>query len=374
MTNGRLGRRLAQVARRAVERFDARCRRAATRLRPVAARVMVHADAFMNPHPVAAALLVVASAAAVAWILAGGQGSNPLAIPVYVVACYAIALLVKGGIWAAARVRSELLGHELSRRYVTDLEFRTGIEVHVLLVVDGVYGMFLMAEGVVLGSFWFGATGAYYLILTVLHLVLVRSLYTPRALQKRFADGGAAGGDRAGGCGERLRGVAERVGAAMSFPGVVDELGGDAAALAPAAFNRELRAFRLCAVLLLVLDVAFTGVVAQMVKDGRGSAYPGYLIYVAAMFAFYSITVAIMNLVRSRKFERPMVWATKALDLSTGLVSILSLQTAMFASFSEGQVAFERTMNGITGLFVCLAIAAIAVVMLVKARELKQAR
>lgn len=271
----------------------------------------------LNPHPVVGAVVVVASGLLTALALATENAKSPWALLVYPFVCYALVLVVRGAVLGARWARCRVMACELSRRYATDMEFRTRIEVHVSLVVDGLYGLFMLGSGLLGRSLWFGATGLYYLVLTLLHTELVRSLH------------------RGGG-----------------------------------GYAEGLRTFGRCGWLLLALAAAYSAVVAQMVADGRGSEYPGYFIYVAAMFAFYSMGTAVRNLLRSRRFENPVMWATKALDLSTALVSVLSLQTAMFASFGEGREGLRAVMNGVTGLVVCGGIATIAVVMIVRARSL----
>lgn len=273
----------------------------------------------LNPHPAVGAVVVVASGLLTVLALATGNARSLWALLVYPFACYALVLVVRGAVLGVRWARSQVMAYELSRRYATDMEFRTRVEVHASLVIDGLYGLFMLGSGLLGWSLWFGATGLYYLVLTLLHGELVRSLHR------------GSGG-----------------------------------------FAEGLRTFGRCGWLLLALAVTYSTVVAQMVVDGHGSEYPGCFIYVAAMFAFYSMGVAVRNLVRSRRFENPVMWATKALDLSTALVSVLSLQTAMFASFGEGREGLRTVMNGATGLVVCGGIAAIAVVMVVRARRLER--
>ena len=47
---------------------------------------------------------------------------------------------------------------------------------------------------------------------------------------------------------------------------------------------------------------------------------------------------------------------TRRIGYIDACVSILTLQTAMFASFAEGEEAFVKLMNGITGTAVCLMV------------------
>lgn len=92
----------------------------------------------------------------------------------------------------------------------------------------------------------------------------------------------------------------------------------------------------------------FCGVATQIVQDGYGSSYPGMLIYVAAMHAFYSLIIAVLSLVRYRKFHSPVLSASKAVGLTTALVSIFNLETAMIDQFGAEQVYFRLIMTACT--------------------------
>jgi hypothetical protein len=104
-----------------------------------------------------------------------------------------------------------------------------------------------------------------------------------------------------------------------------------------------------------------------MIHHGMGRQYPGLLIYAAAIYAFILLSTAIVQLVKYRKYKRPLLSAVKTINLSQALVAMFSLQTAMFASFNEaGDLMLERVMNSVFGGLVCCAIFAMAVMMVVQ--------
>ena len=123
---------------------------------------------------------------------------------------------------------------------------------------------------------------------------------------------------------------------------------------------REYRISRLCGCLLFVLTAPLAAVAVQMVWDGRGYRYPGFLIFAAALYAFYAVAAAIRNLVRFRRLDSPLLAASKVLSLATALVSMLSLQTARGATF-------RRRMNAATSAGVCLLILFMAAVIVARA-------
>ena len=95
-----------------------------------------------------------------------------------------------------------------------------------------------------------------------------------------------------------------------------------------------------------------------------------------AMYAFYNIITAVMNVVKYRKYRSPVMSAAKVVSLAAALVSMLSLETAMLTQFgSTDSEMFRRIMTSCTGAGVCTIILAMAVYMIYHAtRELKYAR
>lgn len=93
-----------------------------------------------------------------------------------------------------------------------------------------------------------------------------------------------------------------------------------------------------------------------------------------AVYVFYAITVAIINIVKTRRSKSPLIAAARAINLVAAMVSILSLETAMLSRFGgDDDPLFRKTMNGATGGGVCTAVIAMAVYMICHAnRELKK--
>lgn len=134
---------------------------------------------------------------------------------------------------------------------------------------------------------------------------------------------------------------------------------------------REWKAYRLCGCLLVVLSFALQGVAIMIVKEGNGFHYHGYLIFAVALYDFYCLITSVIYLVKKRKAHSPAIMAIKYISLATSLVSMLSLQTAMFASFGqEMTLENQQLMNLLTGTAVCgiLAVLGVAMVMVANKR------
>lgn len=243
---------------------------------------------------------------------------STLAYPVYLASAYMLLAWCFHITKLVRRLRAAVHNHPMGNRYLTDLTFRGRLSLYASTGFNLCYALFKLATGFYYRSFWFGAIAVYYLILTGARVLLLHSVHQKRP-----------------------------------------------------DLEQQYRAARSCGLLLLALNLALTGMTVQMVKGGKGYEYPGYLIFVVAFYAFYAITAACINLVRFRKLHSPVLSASKALGLATALVSMLSLQTAMFAAFG-GSDDFQRLMNSLTGGGVCLCIFLMAILMVLGAnRELK---
>ncbi len=100
----------------------------------------------------------------------------------------------------------------------------------------------------------------------------------------------------------------------------------------------EIHRYRLCGLMLLIMNQALAGIVIFMVHQNKGFDYPGVLIYAMALYFFYSIITAVIKLVKFRKHGSPILSAAKVINLVAAMVSILSLETAMMAQFGGNDV------------------------------------
>lgn len=138
----------------------------------------------------------------------------------------------------------------------------------------------------------------------------------------------------------------------------------------------EYKRYRLCGIMLLIMNQALTGIVIFMVHHNKGFDYPRLLIYAMAMYSFYSIITAAINLVKFRKHGSPILSAAKVINLVAAMVSVLSMETAMLAQFGgDNDFEFRSLMTGLTGGGVCIAVIAMAAFMLWKSsQQLKKLR
>lgn len=135
----------------------------------------------------------------------------------------------------------------------------------------------------------------------------------------------------------------------------------------------EFQRYRACGIILLLMNQALAGIVVYMVTQNRGFSYPGLLIYGMALYTFYITISAIVNVIKYRKHGSPVMSATKVVNLTAALVSMLSLETAMLAQFGSDEPEFRRIMVAAAGGAVCVIVLAMAIYMIVRStKQLKR--
>lgn len=136
----------------------------------------------------------------------------------------------------------------------------------------------------------------------------------------------------------------------------------------------ELRRARLCACILLLVNIVLSGAVLMILYQDKGNEYHGVLIYVMAAYTFYITIHAIVDLAKYRKYKSPVMTVSKVVSLSAALVSMLNLETAMLSRFG-GDMAPEGRwlMVALTGAGVSLGVITMSVYMIIRtAKEIKE--
>lgn len=87
------------------------------------------------------------------------------------------------------------------------------------------------------------------------------------------------------------------------------------------------------------------------------------MIYAAAGFAFYSLTMAVVNLIRYRRLKESVCTAQSLYAFSSALVSVYFLQASILAAFSADSPQHSAA-NALTGSCVLLCIVLMAVHMI----------
>jgi hypothetical protein len=131
----------------------------------------------------------------------------------------------------------------------------------------------------------------------------------------------------------------------------------------------EFRRYRVCGIVLVVMNQALACIVVYIVHRNLGVTYPGMLIYVMALYVFYSVIMAVINVVKFRRQGSPVLSAAKVISLTAAIVSMLSLETAMLDEFGQDNPAFRKLMTSISGGVVCTFVLGMAIYMIVRSSK-----
>ncbi|MBP0964064.1 MAG: hypothetical protein J5999_02100 [Oscillospiraceae bacterium] len=206
---------------------------------------------------------------------------------------------------------------------MTDIPFRTHISLYGSLAVNLVYAALNLVSGVMYSSVWFYILAFYYTVLALMRFLLVH--------------------------------FANRVGIGKNR-------------------FKELRRSRLCGFILLTVNLFLSCAVLMIIYRNKGYEYNGILIYVMAAYTFYITVMAIVNLVKYRRLGSPIMSMAKIINMAAALVSMLSLETAMFSQFGKDMSPEDqRIMIMLTGAGVSVIIVTMSVYSIVKnTKEIKR--
>ena len=96
------------------------------------------------------------------------------------------------------------------------------------------------------------------------------------------------------------------------------------------------------------------------------------MIYLSALYTFYTAILSVIHLVKFRKPDSPILSAGKVLNFVSAMMSVLGLQTAMISRFSSNGEEYRKFMNAVTGGFVYGLVILLAVGMLIHAANIRK--
>lgn len=267
--------------------------------------------------------LIIISAVALTLVFVKGMEQSILAYIAYVLAFYTLSVAAIFCVMVLPKqystIKPKIYENPLGNRYMTDRAFRIKVSLHLSLGISLLYVGINLWSWHFGHSWWFVVLTIYYAIMSVMRFLLVRYV--------------------------RI----QKIG--TSIPG-------------------EWKRSRSCAYILLLINLSLSGAVLLILYQNRGYDYPGMMIYVMAMYTFYALAHAIVELVRYRSLASPIMSTAKIVSLSGALVSMLSLETAMFAQFG-GDMSIENQQIFIilTGAGVSIVVVFLSVMLIIKATK-----
>lgn len=131
-----------------------------------------------------------------------------------------------------------------------------------------------------------------------------------------------------------------------------------------AQMSRELSVMKTVGILLLLLTFILTGSICLSLKYDLFKRYGTIIMITIATYTSTKVVIAVINFVKGRKHYTPLIITIRNISISDALVSLLSMQMSMYATFGKGEADKSHTMNVLTGAGVCLCIVLIGVSMI----------
>ncbi len=290
-------------------------------------------DRFLRPPKWVVCTVPTASFAALIFVFASHQEESAVAYPIFLLSAYSLIILLAALPALAGRLtqlRASLCGRSklirkvsstaFGKQYLNDQLFRSSVSIYQGATVNFLYMLFRFMTAARYASVWFFSMAVYYMVLCIMRAYLA--------------------------FGYRHRG---EKGTAY-----------------------ELQCYRRTAAMLFILNIPMGGMIVLMVQTNSGFTYPGYLIYLSALYTMYMMALSVANLVKFRKIGSPIMSAAKVLNFVSAMMSVLGLQTAMIARFSSNGEAYRKMMNAITGGIVFFSVMVTVAVMLVGSSKIKK--
>ncbi len=215
-------------------------------------------------------------------------------------------------------------GNKYALLLQNDARLRVNISMYGSLGWNALYGVFQLWLGVYHRTFWFCSIGAYYICLGVMRFFLL--LHT-----RKYAPG------------EKMR--------------------------------NEIRKYRACGWVFLVMNLALSLIVFFMLYWNRTFEHHMITAIAMAAYTFTAFTVAIVNVVKYKKYHSPVFSASKIISFVAACVSMLTLTSTLLTTFSDKTMGAmeQKMMLGSVGFAVSGMVVIMAIYMIViSTKKLKQ--
>lgn len=227
------------------------------------------------------ALIPVATAFLVFSMVALGTESVP-AIISYVLAAYTLTVWCFKIPYLIAFFKTFKNENKYVRIWLENPKLRVNVTLYAALFFNTVFAVFQLCLGIYHGSFWFYSLAGYYVMLAAMRFFLV-------------------GYTRANNPGERRL--------------------------------EELKKYCACGWVFLTMNLVLSVIVMFMIRFDRTFTHHEITTIAIAAYTFTALTLAIINVVKFRKYNSPAYSASKAISLAAASVSIITLEATMLTTF-----------------------------------------
>lgn len=268
------------------------------------------------PHMVIVALTVPVAAAMLIYAFCVSGTKVWIIYLLYFFSAYSLTIVCARSPEIYAKIKNFKENNAFVIRYTSDVQLRVKTSLYGSLIMNAAYSIFQLILGFYHASVWFYSLAVYYGMLFFMRVFLLRDIKVLTPGENRI---------------------------------------------------KELKRYRFCGVIILLMNLALAIIVFYITWQNRGFVHHPITTIAMAAYTFTSLTMAIVNVVKYRKYQSPMLSASKTISLVSAAVSMLTLETAMLTAFGEGNdYIFRQIMTGATGTAVCIFVLATAIYMVYK--------
>lgn len=248
------------------------------------------------------------------------EESSPLCIISYVVSFYTLV------IWCVRLPAILRCFRELRRKsphlrhWLEDTRLRVNVTLTGNVLWNGAFALLQLALGFYHGSAWFYSLAGYYFSLAFMRFSLV--CYTLKHQP-----------------GEEMR--------------------------------QELLRYRACGRVFLLTNLTISTMIFYMICENRVVRHHEITTIALAAYTFFSLTMAIIKVIRYRKYNSPVFSASRAISLASACVSMLTLEGTMLATFGDESMTAQtqRLFLSVSGGAVSVFLVVMAVSMIVLSNQ-----
>lgn len=276
--------------------------------------------AIIFPHIIIMIVLVPIAILLLVYSMVFLGTESPVAIISYVISAYALTIWCFKIPYLIKFFKTFKLRNKYAIRWREDTRFRVKASLYGTLIFNVAYAVLQLGMGYLHRTFWFYSLAGYYTLLAVMRFLLVRHTSKHKPGEKMLS---------------------------------------------------ELRKYRACGIVFLIMNVILTLMIFFMVYWNRTFYHHEITTIALAAYTFTTLTIAIVNTVRYRRYNSPVYSASKAISLTAACVSMLTLESTMLTTFSNGTMDLtdRRILLGVSGGAVSVFIISTAIYMIKQANK-----
>lgn len=126
-----------------------------------------------------------------------------------------------------------------------------------------------------------------------------------------------------------------------------------------------------CGIWLILFSGVVIGNIVQLTRRGESQTRSFHLIYVFAVYTAIRIVLVVRNIIRANKGDNLVTRSLRTISFADGMVSLLSLQTALLQAFSsDWEAEYGELWSAATGGVIISAVMVAGLIMVIRGAKL----